>query len=503
LFLAGCKPPILCYLRFDRPGFPGLFHISGADMAKIVNPKLFSQQFGVPKADIDKAGFLDPLLNADTKLFIDPLLLRHSENTTLKTKGVAAFCKRTADIVNLLMATPTNSGPAWTAALRLLDLHERRETCLGYGGAGTSGSSRPVSLKARILNTTRDIVNLGVKNPEIIGLMGIFEDDVGPDTISDMTTNSLIGVLQEITMDFCRKYPVPTQLFTIGFEQYELPINPLVNGHGFLLVPKDVLRELPVATDWSDIDRVVQHNAMLRHLVNKMIGSITKATIKQKKKALKTIALQSESTFQKLFTDLLAGNHQGYDFGKDQKNVEALREILTSTPQRFPLTIAKPVAPNAAELRRVVSEITAQFKRLIEDNDLSRLLWDNSTPKSEKAAQLVYFGVADSYCKVNNIDISPEVHSGGGPVDFKFSSGYSGRLLVELKLSKGKVVQGYEEQLETYKAAAQTEEALFLIIDVTKLTKIKKIQQERQASSERAADIVVVDAKRKPSASNR
>jgi hypothetical protein len=70
-----------------------------------------------------------------------------------------------------------------------------------------------------------------------------------------------------------------------------------------------------------------------------------------------------------------------------------------------------------------------------------------------------------------------------------------------------KVVQGYEEQLETYKAAAQTEEALFLIIDVgkmgTKLTKIKKIQQERQASGERAADIVVVDAKRKPSASNR
>jgi hypothetical protein len=155
----------------------------------------------------------------------------------------------------------------------------------------------------------------------------------------------------------------------------------------------------------------------------------------------------------------------------------------------------------------VVSEITAQFKRLVEDNDLSRLLWDNSTPKSEKAAQLVYFGVAGSYCKANNIDISPGVHSGGGPVDFKFSTGYAGRLLVELKLSKGKVVQGYEEQLETYKTAAQTEEALFLIIDVgrmgTKLTKIKKIQGERQALGQRAADIVVVDAKRKPSASNR
>ena len=92
-------------------------------------------------------------------------------------------------------------------------------------------------------------------------------------------------------------------------------------------------------------------------------------------------------------------------------------------------------------------------------------------------------------------------------MDFKFSTGYAGRLLVELKLSKGKVVQGYKEQLETYKAAAQTEDALFLIIDVgkmgTKLIKIKRIQADRRALGERAADIVVVDAKRKPSASKR
>ena len=476
-------------------------------MAKIVNPKLFSQQFGVPKADIDKAGFLDPLLNADTKLFIDPLLLRHSANTTLKTQGRRGLSQRTADIVSLLMANPASSGPAWTAALRLLDLHERRETCLGYGGAGTSGSSRPDSLKARILDTTREMVKIGVTNPEIIGFMGVLEDDVGPDTISDMTTNSLLGVLQEITLNFCKKYGVPTGRFMLGLDEYELPINPLADGHGFLLVPKDVLRELPVATDWSDIDRVVQHNAVLRKMVNGMIGNIAKATIKQKKRALKAIALQSEGTFQKLVTDILAGHLHGYDFGKDRKNVEALRETLTSTPKNFPLFIAKPAAPSFPELRRVVNEITAQFKHLIENCDLSRLLWDGSTPKSEKSAQLVYFGVADSYCKANNIDISPEVHSGGGPVDFKFSTGYAGRLLVELKLSKGKVVQGYEDQLEVYKAAAQTEQALFLIIDVgkmgTKLTKIKKIQADRQAAGERAADIVVVDAKRKPSASNR
>jgi len=169
--------------------------------------------------------------------------------------------------------------------------------------------------------------------------------------------------------------------------------------------------------------------------------------------------------------------------------------------------IAKPSAPTLAELLRVVREITAQFKQLIENNNLSHLLWNGSHPRSEKSAQLVYFGVADSYCKSNNLDISPEVHAGGGPVDFKFSTGYSFRILVEIKLSTGTVVHGYETQLDIYKAASQTDEGLFLVINVgqmsSKLTKIEKIQKDRLAAGERASHIVVVDATKKASASRR
>lgn len=476
-------------------------------MRKLHNPKLFSQHFDIPHLAFEKAGLLDPFLNADTKLFIDPLLLRLSENKVISKKALAAFRKRMSDIVSLLLATPAASGPAWKAALGLLDLHERSETCLGYGGKGTSGSSRPDSLKTKILLTTREIVNLGVKNPEIIALMGIFEDDVGPDTISDLTTNAILDELQELTVAFCKKFSVPTRTFDIELRKVELPENPLKLGSGVALVPKDILRELPVATDWSDIDRVVQHNARLRMMVNQMISNIAKATIGQKKRAMKAIALSSAKNFQALFSDLLAGNLEGYDFERDRRSIDALRELLTTTPKRFPLTIARPTAATAEELRRVVDEITAQFKHLVENNDLSRLLWDGSTPKSEKAAQLVYFGVADSYCKANNIDISPEVHPGGGPVDFKFSSGYEGRLLVEMKLSKGAVVHGYTEQLETYKTASRTHEALFLIIDVgqmgKKLFKIKGLQKAQRDAGQRTSEIVVVDAKRRPSASKR
>ena len=92
-------------------------------------------------------------------------------------------------------------------------------------------------------------------------------------------------------------------------------------------------------------------------------------------------------------------------------------------------------------------------------------------------------------------------------MDFKFSTGYSFRILVEIKLSTGTVVHGYETQLDIYKAASQTDEGLFLVINVgqmgSKLTRIETIQKNRLAAGERASEIVVVDATKKASASKR
>lgn len=476
-------------------------------MPRLINPKLFSQHFGVDSSVINTAGLLDPFLNADTKLFIDPLLLRKSANSLISGKGLTAFRKRMSDIISLVEENTPKTGPAWTAAMRLLDLHERRETCLGYGGKSISGSSRPDKLKAQILDATREIVQLGIKNPEIIALMGMFEKDVGPDTISDLTTNAILPILEEVTARFCTANSIPLQSFTINNEQFQLPVNPHENGFGVFLVPRDILRQLPVATDWSDIDRVVSHNVALRTEVNKMIADITKATITEKKEAIKRIAFSSAQGFQKLFQDMITGAFSGYDFSKDKNAIEALREALTQTSSKFPLTIAPPLAPSGPELKRVVDLIVAQFKQLVEHNDLSRLLWDGSKPRSEKSAQLVFFGVADSYCKANNLDISPEVNSGGGPVDFKFSFGYAGRLLVEMKLSTGTVEHGYRIQLCVYQTAAVTDEALFIVVNVGKLgkkgIKIRAVQKAQREAGLRAADIVIVDATKKASASKR
>lgn len=156
---------------------------------------------------------------------------------------------------------------------------------------------------------------------------------------------------------------------------------------------------------------------------------------------------------------------------------------------------------------RVVKDTVALFKRHVETGNLWEELWLGDKPKKERASQLIYYAIADSFCKANDIDISPEANMGGGPVDFKFSSGYSARVLVEMKRSSGTIIHGYEKQLEFYRNASQTEFSLFVIMDYgdlgTKLNTIRDIREARLAAGERASEIIVIDARQKVSASKR
>lgn len=236
----------------------------------LVNPILFSQRFNVSPTAMAQAGLLDPFLNADTKLFIDPLLLEKSGHPTIKAKGLAALKAGFSNVLDLLEASRRPGDAAWKGAAKLLNLEETAETGLGYGGASVSGASRPDSLRQAILATAKEIIELGDKNPNIIPLMGLLEGGVGPDTISDMTTNFIRPVLAEITSDFCKANGIPTRTFT-AFGAAELPENPLRPGQPVLLIPQDILRDLPFATDWSEVSSVAIEVDEIRQAVNGML----------------------------------------------------------------------------------------------------------------------------------------------------------------------------------------------------------------------------------------
>ena len=435
------------------------------------------------------------------------MLLEKSSNTTIATSAVGRFRRHFEVLVRMLTISMAENDAAWKGARRQLDLSEPPENGLGYGGSGRSGSSRPQDICEAILRTSKEIITLGASDPEMISLMGFFEEDVGPDTISDLTTTVIMDDLATITEAFCQAKGVP--LFETDTSiKHKLPRFVASSGRKvpIVLVPEDIVRELPIANDWSDIERAAMENARIRDRVNQLLGGIIRPTVVDRKHALRSAALESPEEFD-FFLAAVKANVSNYDPNLDALGYYRLKGIIADG---FPgLKQASPydlkLGPN--EIMRVVRDTVAQFKRHVEAGNLWEELWLRDKPKKERASQLICYAIADAFCKANDLDISPEVNMGGGPIDFKFSSGYSARVLVEMKRSGGTVVHGYEKQLEFYKDASQTEFALFVIMDYgdlgMKLNEIRRIRNARLDAGERASEIVVIDATRKASASKR
>ena len=476
-------------------------------MARIQNPILFSTYFGVPSRTLAAAGLIDPFLDVDIPLFIDPVLLEKSSNQTINTTAITRFRRHFEILVRMLNISQVANDAAWKGARRQLDLSEPPENGLGYGGSGRSGSSRPQDLREAILRTSKEIITLGASDPEMISLMGFFEEDVGPDTISYITTTVIMDDLAEITETFCQANGVPMFSFNVC-ANHKLP--KFVDAKGkpvpIVLVPLDIVRELPIANDWSDIERAAMENARIRARVNQFLGGIIQPTIVDRKRALRNAALGSPADFD-FFLAAVKANVSNYDPNLDALGYYRLKAIFANGFPDLKQTTPYDLKLGPNEIMRVVKDSITQFKRHVEAGNLWEELWVGDKPKKERASQLIYYAIADAFCKANDVEISPEANMGGGPIDFKFSSGYRSRVLVEMKRSGGTVVHGYEKQLEFYKTASQTEFAVFVIINYgdlgTKFYEITRIRDKRLQNGDRASEIVVIDATRKASASKR
>ncbi len=479
-------------------------------MAKIRNPILFSEYFSVSPESLKAEGLVDTFLNVDTPLFIDPLLIPKSSNPLISKDGFDRFKKHFSDVIRLLSISAKEGDAAWKSAQVQLSLKEPPENGLGYGTGERSGTSRPNELRDTVLRTLNEIITLGAKDPEMISLMALFEENVGPDTISDLTTRVITPQLAELTAIFCLKYKVPTQAVSLPLvgEEKQLPVYKTTKGfdRAIVLVPQDIIRDLPMANDWSDVQAAIDANRAIRDRVNAFLAGLVRPTVVERKEALRRAALSSPDAFQQLLYALKeAASH--YDPNIDALGYYKLKELLKADQAPMKVHLAFKLEDGPESVFKTALKTIEQFQHHVENGNLWEALWEGGTPKKERAAQLIYYAIAESFCEANDIDISPEANMGGGPIDFKFSKGFSARVLVEMKRSSGTVVHGYEKQLEFYKAASKTEYGIFVVLDFgdlgDKLEKIMKIRRERLAKGQRASEIIVIDARKKASASKR
>jgi hypothetical protein len=246
---------------------------------------------------------------------------------------------------------------------------------------------------------------------------------------------------------------------------------------------------------------------LLREQVSELIGEIWRAKSKQNKNQTREKALASNEAFLSLLNTIREANPQAYDITNDPDGHFGWIDIRESVAQEFPLVLDPP-KESESSLIEFVEKIIDQYSWLIEERGLSRLLWKKANEKrvNEDVAQMLFFAVADSYCRANNIDITPEADIGRGAVDFKFSSGYECRALVELKFSDhGYVVSGYKKQLEIYKSAERTEIGFYVVIDVGRMgekqEKLLDLKNKMAREHGKASELVFIDGAVKPSAS--
>lgn len=150
-------------------------------------PISFTDNFGINKKAFVKTGAFDVILDVDSRLFIDPALLEScdiDEFAGAKEKVEKYF----SGIITLLSHSSSRNDMYWKQADKLLKFKELTGTCFGYTQFGTDGNSIGPVLRQVILATIKELIDAGEKDPSLFELLGVFQEGIGCDRISDLLT---------------------------------------------------------------------------------------------------------------------------------------------------------------------------------------------------------------------------------------------------------------------------------------------------------------------------
>jgi hypothetical protein len=471
-------------------------------------PERLSTVLGVTPDALEKEGAFDGFYEFDSQFHIDPALLRGTSAPELKASA-NRLETHFADVLRLLARTDRSSGPLWEAAVSRLTVKEISAAALGYSSGSAAGRAVGRQTAEGTARIAHEIIRAGINDPVIFELVGLIQEGIGADMVSDITLRIILPDVVGFNKRVIKNLRLASVETLLAGNKTILPCT-RDGQQPVLMLPRDILSPLPVAYSWEDIDIVSSYNATVRKHLNAVIGSTwKKATNRAKvtKRELRETLLRHPELLKELVRRYKGKPLIPYNFEDDPLGEIVWQKAAESYASSFPLALTISDPNNAKHIQQAVKKICEHFKTLIESNGLFQLLYDQRKKlKPERAAQLLFFGIADAYCKANNLDLSPECNSGRGPVDFKISSGYRMRLNVEVKYSSNvKLVSGFEKQLPTYDGAEKSFNSTYLVLRTKPSEQsIKRVQALRNnalTSGKRSPDLVIIDARIQPSAS--
>lgn len=476
---------------------------------------LFSEVFKVERKQDDE--WFDSILTVDTQLFIDPFLLFQQKTGFFADSHdkIINFFQRAFELA--AKSGGNHKSISYKKLLNMLSFPEAKELCLGYAGGDVEGAGSGPGFSKKIAEVMIDSIKLGIQNMNHFEEMSILEKGIGRDRISDITANILKSDIIKYTQSICHKHNIPMERIKVRHSSFNetflrwendyvnLPVNIFGNRPvPILLIPEYALRELSTINPYDFLDWAWEsQNETLRNDFNYELKN------RIKKDDIIKIARSNIDLVKEFISFRENRLSFAYDLLLDKYGFYRWYEQTKNFKNDHPF-ILEPIK-NTNDLPRFIVSLVKIFETFIVDNAGYKLLWNekpSKKPKIENASQLLFLGIVKHYCYANNVDISREVDIGRGPVDFKFSTGYEQRVLLEVKrASNSKFFDGMEKQLTQYLKSEGIKHGVYLVImqnddELERADKI--IQLAEKISKERNANIkaYVIDARdNKPSAS--
>jgi hypothetical protein len=470
---------------------------------------LVTEHFGLTRTDQDD--WFDPILDYDTQLGVDPFLIFHDDQqlwADAHDELISYFNRCFLFVADGIQNVESLS---YRKARDLLLFPEPKEFCLGYTRFGTAGSGGGRGTAAAIAAAMAEAINRGVHELRHFEELGILNENIGMDRISDITLTFLKPRFITYTQEVAKRHRLPLERHTLPAASYDkkrhrwrrsevlVPTNP-TNGKALLFTPERFLDDLPAlnADDWWDWYETEQLKSDLNY---EIMGKVSKGYIV-------AVARRHPDAVRQWTMEREGRRAKPYDLSKDKKGVWQWDRATTAFTRREPISIEPPTTDD--EFYAVIGQLLDQYGLFVSEQGGWRLLWnDDGSEKNEEAAQLIFYGMSRNYCRVNNVVVDREVELGRGPVDFKFSNGYSRRALLEIKkLHNGKFWNGLRQQLPSYMNSDDCNDGWFVAIRYLDAGVSEKRWRELPSEVDQVANelglrlrTVRIDGRRKPSAS--
>lgn len=421
-------------------------------------PILFSDHFNVDKKKLEELGVFDPILNCDTKLFVEPLLLKSSQSPIIK-ESYEVFINFFADLLLLIKSSKITdeSDIHWREARRQVKFPEYKSTCIGYGNGTTQGGGAGRELNEKILKNAKDIIASGQENPKMFTILPFLEEGIGGDIISDMTQKIINNQICQYTVDVLDKIGLKGDYKHTTKEgiSYNLLFNPFSKCE-LKFLPQDILTNLAIADNFDNwIVGLTQKNYELRKQVNKVIGETWLHKNKAEKKEDILSALKSNKAFflevVKIITNEdfdcynLKEDHQGiYRWFEDARSIVSTNSLAITT-----------IAKNDQEsLDKAILEIISNFKNLVENKDIWRIFLTNRNGKiyhtNEFYSQMLFFMSCHSWLEAQNspIALNKEFVFEDKQICLIFSLGNKFKTIIQIKhANNGSLAKMYDRQV--------------------------------------------------------